>query len=109
MKGSFAPLAAGVIAAGLALTGCTNRGNSNNVTSGPHGPASPAMSGDYGANADLGPPYGAPKHAEPDVQSIGGVVKMPGSSKKVAMASPNTRPIFPKPENHAAPEADHGE
>ena len=68
------------------------------------------MSGDYGPNADLAPPYGAPKHAEPNAQSIGGIVKMPGSSKKAAaMASSNRRPIFPKPENHAAPEADHGE
>jgi len=108
-----------VLAGGLVLTGCTNRGNSNNVTSGRSGPTSPATSGNYGNSTDLAPPYGAPKGAEPNAQSTGGKTRYPESARdqkqrqelKASASNHGSKqhPLAPKPENHSAPEADHGE
>lgn len=108
MKGRFAVLAAGVIAGGLTLTGCTSRSNEANVTSGPHGPTSPATSGNYGNKVDLAPPYGGTKHAQPDAQSAPGS-PYPEMAKVKRLTSSKAHPYAPKPENHTAPTADHGE
>ncbi|HZU27154.1 MAG TPA: hypothetical protein VFA04_16625 [Bryobacteraceae bacterium] len=113
--------AALVLAGGLVLgCSCTSRSNSANVTSGPHGPTSPATSGNYGNSADLAPPYGAPKTAEPNAQSTGGKTrypeserdkqKKPGSMTAAASNQPTKQhQLSQKPENHSAPGADHGE